>query len=524
MTIQLQNVTKSYTQDIILDELTMKIADGEHIAIVGENGCGKSTLLKIIAGIEHYQEGDLIISKGTKIAYLNQMFDSYEGSVERYLMQTYEDVLQLQKRMQTLEESMMDAEAQTMDRLLQKYGNLQERFDQAGGYQITTFVDQIAHGLQFEALMQKEYETLSGGERARVNLARRLLEKPDVLLLDEPTNHLDFKGIEWLEGFIANCRETVIVVSHDRTFLNHTVAKIYEISFGELVCYHGDYDVYRKEKQERFLRLQQDYEEQQRQIKKIQTSIRQFRQWGHEGDNEKFFKKAKMLEKRLAKMERLKHPKESQRNMHISLVMSDRSSKEVLKLMDLSQCFGTNCLFHDLNLQIQWQDRIAVCGENGSGKSTLIKLMLGTLKPQTGEIQYGNGVHIGYLPQMIAFPDKVTILQYAMSEFVMNEEDTRRYLIRYGFDHIDMMKRLSSLSGGEKTRLKLAEILHHEVNFIIMDEPTNHLDFSSIDIIEQLMQSYQGTLLVVSHDRYFIQSLCHKMWLLEDGTIQEKIL
>ena len=263
MTIHLQNITKSYTQDIILDDLTMKITDGEHIAIVGENGCGKSTLLKVIAGIENVQEGERIVSKNTKISYLNQNFDEFSGTVEAYLLQTYGEVLQLRKQMEILEYAMCEVDEEEMDHVLKKYGNIQERFEQLDGYHIFIFVDQIAHGLQFSSLLYSEYEVLSGGEKARVNLAKRLLEKPDVLLLDEPTNHLDFKGITWLENFLENDKQTIIVVSHDRMFLNHCVSKIYEISCGELSVYHGNYDIYRKEKAERFLRLQQDYEAQQ---------------------------------------------------------------------------------------------------------------------------------------------------------------------------------------------------------------------------------------------------------------------
>lgn len=523
MTIQLQSITKSYTQDIILDELTMKIVDGEHIAIVGENGCGKSTLLKIIAGIEPFQEGNRMVSKYTKIAYLNQNFDEFEGSVTEYLLQTYTELLHIQKQLESYETAMMDADANELEILLRKYGNLQERYEQMNGYQRMTFIEQIANGLGFTHLLEKAYATLSGGEKSRVNLARRLLEQPDVLLLDEPTNHLDFQGITWLENFLANWKQTLIVVSHDRTFLNHCVSKIYELTLGELEVYFGNYDVYRKEKEERFLRYQQDYEEQQKQIKKVEMAIRQFRQWGREGDNEKFFKKAKMLEKRLAKMERMRQPKRLQRNMSFSLHQAERSSKYVVQLEELSHTYETR-LFEHVNATLCWQDRVAICGENGTGKSTLIKLILGLESVQQGVIHYGNGIQIGYLPQIISFPKEEPLLQYARRTLAKTEEDTRRYLLRYGFDAIDMMKRTTSLSGGEKTRLKLAEMLSQEVNLIILDEPTNHLDFSSIDIIEENLQAFTGTLLVVSHDRYFIQTLCHKVWRLEDHTLKEQLL
>lgn len=522
MTIQLNHVTKSYTQDIILDDITMKITDGEHIAIVGENGCGKSTLLKVIAGLEPYQEGEVLLSKNTKIAYLNQMFDAYEGTVLSYLMQAHEEVLQMQERMQKLEEDMMLADADEMEKLLKKYGNLQERFESMDGYQLMTSIDQIAHGLHIDHLLQRAYIALSGGEKARVNLARQLLQKPDVLLLDEPTNHLDFIGIRWLENYILNLKETVIIVSHDRTFLNHTVKKIYEITWGEISMYVGDYDAYRKQKQERYLLWQQDYEQQQKEIKKIKDAIRRFRQWGHEGDNEKFFKKAIMLEKRLENMERIKRPQELQRNMHVEVKEKETSSKKVLELKNVSKAYGNKQLFHHVDAAIFWRERIAICGENGMGKSTLIKMIMQEEPCDQGEIHIAESIQIGYLPQMISFPkEEERILAYAQYELCMNEEDTRRYLLRFGFDKIDMFKRLRVLSGGEKTRLKLALILKQEVNLIIFDEPTNHLDFTSIEIIEQILQEYTGTLLVVSHDRYFIHSLCDKVWMIKNGTMKE---
>lgn len=522
MTIQLNHVTKAYTQDIVLDDITMKITDGEHLAIVGENGCGKSTLLKVIAGIEAYQEGEVLVSKNTKIAYLNQMFDEFEGIVLQYLMQAHEEIVKMQIQLNELEDSMSEADMNELESILKKYGNLQERFDQCGGYQLMTSVEQIAHGLQIDHLLQSDYSQLSGGEKTRLNLARALLLKPDVLLLDEPTNHLDFTGIRWLENYILNLKETVIIVSHDRTFLNHTVKKIYEIAWGELNLYVGDYDDYRRQKQERYLQLTQDYEEQQKEIKKLKDAIRRFRQWGHEGDNEKFFKKAKMFEKRLENMERIRRPQELNRRLKVEVKEKENSSKKVLEIRGMSKAFGDKRLFDHVNASVYWRDRIAICGENGKGKSTLIKMIMMEEPMDQGELSVASTIQIGYLPQMICFPkEDERILTYAQYELGVNEEDTRRYLSRFGFDQIDMFKRLRVLSGGERTRLKLALILKQEVNLIIFDEPTNHLDFSSIEIIEQILQDYSGTLLVVSHDRYFIDSLCDKVWMIKEGTLKE---
>lgn len=522
MTIQLNHITKTYSQDIVLDDITMKITDGEHIAIVGENGCGKSTLLKIIAKLEPCQEGEILISKQTTIAYLHQLFDSYDGIVLEYLMQAYQEVAKIQEQMQALEDRMQTASDSELEVQLRKYGNLQERFEHMDGYQLMTSVEQIAQGLHFDHLLKRRYSTLSGGEKARVNLARQLLQKPDVLLLDEPTNHLDFAGIRWLENYLMNLKETVIIVSHDRTFLNHTVKKIYEISWGELQMYQGNYDAYRKQKQERFLLLQQDYEQQQKEIKKLQDAIRRFRQWGLEGDNEKFYKKAKMLEKRLEQMERIKRPQKLRKSMRIEVKEKQQSSKKVMELKDVSKAYENHVIFDQMNASIFWRERIAVCGENGTGKSTLIKMIMQEEEIDQGEFMIAPTIEIGYLPQMIQFPkEDQTLLITAQYELKMNEENTRRYLIRFGFDHMDMSKRLSMLSGGERTRLKLAFILSREVNMIIFDEPTNHLDVTSIEIIETVLNDYTGTLLVVSHDRYFIQSLCDKVWMIKDGMIKE---
>lgn len=523
MTIQINHVTKAYTQDIVLDDITMKISDGEHIAIVGENGCGKSTLLKIIAGIESYQEGEVLVTKNTKIAYLHQQFVTYEGKVSSFLLQAYDKILALYHKMQELEAAMSSsANVQEIEALLSAYGACQERFENDDGYSLMTSLERIAHGLHIDHLLEASYRSLSGGEKARVNLAQLLLTKADVLLLDEPTNHLDFAGIKWLERYLQNVKETIVIVSHDRTFINHTVKKIYEISWGELQLYIGDYDAYRKQKQERYLLWQQNYELQQKEIKRLQDAIRRFRQWGHEGDNEKFFKKAKLLEKRLEGITRIRKPQVLQRRLQVEVKEVKDSAKKVIELKDVSKAYGEKRLLSHIQKTIFWRERIAICGVNGAGKSTLIKMILQEEFADEGELSIAPSLQIGYLPQMILFPnEEERILAYAQAVLCLHEENTRRYLYRFGFDKHDMFKRLRMLSGGEKTRLKLALILHKEVNLLIFDEPTNHLDFTSIEIIEEILQAYKGTLLIVSHDRYFISKLCDKVWLIKNHEIEE---
>ena len=521
MTIHINGITKKYSDDILLDDITLKINDGEHIGIVGENGCGKSTFLKLLAGKEKYQQGQIIITKHTKIGYLEQNFKDYEGSVHDYLMSSRRDLLEMKDQMHRMEMKISDPDnALLLDDLLKKYGNLCANFEMAGGYDLLYKVDQMAQGLRIAHLIDHDYNVLSGGEKMRVNLAYLLIQESDVLLLDEPTNHLDVAGIEWLEKYISSLRKTVVIVSHDRLFLNHTISKIYEIEHGEMIMYLGNYDDYKKEKALRFERLKHDYEEQQKQILKLKNAIRRYRQWAYEGDNESFYKKAKQLEKKLSQIERLQDPKHANRKMKIALPACQRSSKEVLVIEDLCKRYGDQMLLEHVDLSVYWQDRIALCGSNGSGKSTLIRILMGQLQADEGSIRLGNDVDIGYLPQIIRFDDeKQRLLNHFCYEAAMHEEQARRYLHKFGFDAEDMVKSLQNLCGGERVRLKLALILAHHVNFIIFDEPTNHLDFSSIEIIETILEEFKGTLLIVSHDRYLINRLTKRQLMLAHGKL-----
>lgn len=521
MTIYINEVTKRYTDDIVLDKVTFKINEKEHIGIVGENGCGKSTLLKILAGIEPIQEGSIICPKNTKVAYLQQVFDDFHGTLMQFLMQEFHEITQLQRKMQNLEDAMSDPEnVNQMDILLDQYSSVCEKFEIANGYDLVYQIELITQGLGIACLMEKEYSILSGGEKMRANLARLLLKKPDVMLMDEPTNHLDYSGVIWLENYLKTFDSTAIIVSHDRTFLNHTVNKIVEIECGELIVYTGNYEVYKKEKALRLEKLSQDYEQQQKEIMKLKNSIRRFRQWGLEGDNESFFKKAKQLERRLEQIELLNRPKAIYREMQISFSEFERSSKEVFVCEHMYKCFGEHIILEDANFSLYWQDRVAICGDNGCGKSTFIKILMEKEALDAGEVRIGNRVNIGYLPQTIVFPDESErILQYFCYEASLHEEKARSYLTRFGFMQVDMHKRLRQLSGGERTRLQLALIMLEKVNMVIFDEPTNHLDFASIEVIETILKSFHGTLLIVSHDRYLIEQVTTKQYTFKEGKI-----
>lgn len=523
MTIYINEVTKRYTDDLILDKVTLKINEQKHIGIIGENGCGKSTLLKILAGMEPIQEGSIIYPKHTKIAYLQQVFDDFQGTLMQFLLQGFHEIIQLQDKMRVLEEAMANPEKlNQMETLLEKYCRVCEQFEKAEGYDLIYRIELITQGLGIAPLMEQEYDVLSGGEKMRANLAGLLLKKPDVLLMDEPTNHLDYSGVIWLENYLKTLNATAIIVSHDRTFLNHTVNKIVEIECGELIAYTGNYDVYKQEKALRLERLMQDYEQQQKEIMKLKNAIRRFRQWGLEGDNEKFYKKAKQLERKLEQMELLRKPKATHKEMRISFSDFERSSQEVFMCKHMYLSFGEKIILEDASFSLYWQDRIAICGDNGCGKSTFLKILMEKESLDAGERKVGSRLNIGYLPQTIVFPDESErILQYFCFEAALHEEKARAYLTRFGFMQVDMHKRLRQLSGGERTRLQLALIMLEKVNMVIFDEPTNHLDFASIEIIESILKSFQGILLIVSHDRYLIKQVTTKQYTIKGGKMVE---
>ena len=524
MTIHVNNVIKKYGEEVLFDGIQLKISDKERIGIVGENGSGKSTLLKILAGIENIQAGEIIVSKNTKIAYLDQSVEGMKGTVRSYLMESYRQILDLEMRNRELEKKMaIELDEERLELLLEQYGKSCSQFEMLGGYDISYQLERVAEGLNLVHLLERDISALSGGERVRVKLAKLLLQKADVLLLDEPTNHLDFSGIRWLEDYLHDLDKTVIIVSHDRMFLNHTVSKIFEIELGEIIVYHGNYDAYKKEKILRLEQLQKDYDLQQKMILKLQNAIRRYRQWAVEGDNESFYKKAKQLERKLDEIDRLRKPQSAYRRIDVHLKQTQRSSREVITCENMVKQFGDKVILDHADFYLMWQDRVVICGDNGCGKSTFIKLLLQEEELEEGEIRFGNHVQIGYLPQMICFPqEKKRLIEYFCYEAMMNEEEARAYLHHFGFVHGDMLKRLSFLSGGERVRLKLALILKQEVNFIIFDEPTNHLDYTSIEIVEQVLREFKGTLLVVSHDRYFIERINAVEFILEKGCFRLK--
>lgn len=505
MKINLNNITKIYADEAILEACDLEVKLGDHIAIVGENGSGKSTLLKIIAGLENYQEGQRIVPKDIKVGYMHQQFPRFEGTAHAYVMDQFGELLELERRMQILEQGFATSDDLDLD--LEKYERVTHQFEAQGGYQVGNDIQRIATGLAISNVLEQDYNELSGGQKTRIELVKLLVSNVDVLCLDEPTNHLDYDGIQWLENYCKSLRKTLIIVSHDREFLNQVVAVIHDIEDGSIVTYHGNYDSFQIQKKERFARLVLDYEAQQKIIQKLKLAIRRYRQWGHESDNEDFFKRAKAIEKRLEKMEKLPKPEELERKLNLSFDLKNRSGKQVLVAQALDVGY-THPLGNPKNLNILWQERVALLGANGTGKSTLIKTIMGEIPALGGTLKIGESVSIGYLPQQHVFEDdNERILSFTQRSLSLSEFDARRMLAQFGFYQSDVYKPIRYLSGGEKVRIKLMEIMHRKHNLIVLDEPTNHLDIQSCEILEDVLMQYQGTLIVVSHDRYFLRRL-----------------
>ncbi len=523
MIIQLNNVTKTIGGELLFENLDMRIKEGQKVGIIGRNGCGKSTLLKMIMGIEGRDEGHLSIRNHVSIGYLSQERVSAVGLVGRdFLLSARADLLEIGGQLRLLESQFATA-GDELEVLLVKYGKLQEKFEEEGGYEIESNLETIANGLGIFPLLTQQVTSLSGGEQTLLALAKVLLENPDVFLMDEPTNHLDLQGLAWLENYMSKSKKTFLVVSHDRHFLNQVVDTIIELDY-EAVVYQGNYSAYQAAKKKRMELLAKDYEEQQKEIKKIKEAIRRYRQWGHESDNEKFFKRAKHLEKRLEQMEEISRPQKEQVALMKSFNFSQRSGKEVLEFKGVSKAFAGKVLFNQLDFNLFWQDKAAILGPNGSGKSTILKMLLGEYPVDQGQIKLGSQVQVGYLSQSIDYENRQqTVLDAFRSGCQLHEEESRRTLAKYLFFKDDVFRQVGNLSGGEKVRLELAKLMQQPNNLLVLDEPTNHLDIETRELLEEVLSYYQGTLLVVSHDRYFLEKTTTTYFTIDHQTISSRL-
>ncbi|MFL0269955.1 ribosomal protection-like ABC-F family protein [Candidatus Clostridium radicumherbarum] len=520
--LALNKLQKYYGAAKILDDITFEVLSTEKVGIIGSNGCGKSTLLKIITGLEGYDSGMLSIRRGSTIGYLDQLpIYPDEFKVIDVLNSAFEKVDALHSELEVIENKLSNADEANMQKLLNKHSELQTLYESLGGYEKEEKLSKVCIGLKINNnFKERLFSELSGGEKTTIILGKILLQKVDILLLDEPSNHLDLDAMEWLESYLKEYKGVVIIVSHDRYFLDNVVTKIIEIEDMKSIVYSGNYTAFVKEK-ERQLQLQMEaFLNQQKKIKAMENSISQLRDWGNRGDNEKFFKRATSMQKLLDKLQRIDKPKLERDSISINVNAAGRAGNDVVIIKDLYKRYGEKVLLKNAELLIKNGEAIALIGSNGCGKSTLIKILLGIDMADSGTASLGSSIKLGYLPQNISFQDEnKTILECFREANVISEGKAREYLAKYMFFGESVFKRVGALSGGERSRLKLAMLMYNEVNFLILDEPTNHLDIDSKEELEEFLNKFKGTLLFVSHDRYFINNTATRVVELLQGSI-----
>ena len=526
MTIcSVNNVKKSFGGNIIFENISLEIKNGERIGLVGRNGSGKTTIFQLLTGIEGLDAGAIHVKKGTRIGHVAQIpkFNN-EMNVYDVLSSAFKKEKELEIEMHALEKNMAEEqESSALQKLMERYGVIQERYAFLGGYEIEANIMKVTNGLQVTELFPRSFMELSGGEQTKVSLAYMLLQKPDLLLLDEPTNHLDLFAVEWLEQFLKEYTGTVMVISHDRYFLDEVVTKIFDLEDGEIHVYHTNYSQFVEEKEERLLQEFQAYQEQQKKIKKMKEAIKRLREWANQANppNEGLHKRARNMERALERIEKLKRPILDRKQMGLQFEGQERSGKDVVVMKEVSKGFDERSLFEKVNLHIRFQERAAIVGRNGTGKTTLLKLLLKEMQQDAGEIRIGSSVKIGYLSQHAYGNMKNNVLEAFRDCVAVTEGEARHILARFLFYGPAVFKKVTQLSGGEKMRLRLAQLMYQDVNFLILDEPTNHLDIESREVLEEALEQYNGTILAVSHDRYFLNKLFEKTYWIDEHKLFE---
>ena len=518
--ISVSNLVKEFeVGHKILDGLTFQVDTGERVGLLGPNGCGKTTLLRILTGVMDYDEGDVVIAPGKRMGLISQIPVYPAGyTVEDVLATAFEPLREMEREMAALAEQMGEG---TDPALLARYDKLTAAFEAAGGYETDTKTNKVCNGLTIPQSMREQlFDKLSGGEKTRVNLARLILEDTDILLLDEPTNHLDLRATEWLEEYLDKFKGTVLTVSHDRYFLDQVVDRIVEIKDGRAEFYAGNYSFYAVEKERRYEEKLRQYEKEQAKIEQLEKAAEQMRVWAYSG-MDKTFKRVKSMEKRIERMRTTDRPTR-ERKMEVRFGEREFRGDEVLTIKGLTKSFGDRTLFANLGLEVVGGERIALLGDNGSGKTTLLKILLGEEEPDAGKVRMGPTVKVGYLPQHVHFdhPER-NLVDTLIYEQDCTAQTARNRLAAFKFRGEDVFKPVSALSGGEQSRLRLCMLMDEKINLLILDEPTNHLDIQSREWIEEAVEEYEGNLLFVSHDRYFIDRFASRIWMLEDGHITD---
>ena len=518
--ISVSNLVKEFeVGHKILDGLTFQVDTGERVGLLGPNGCGKTTLLRILTGVMDYDEGDVVIAPGKRMGLISQIPVYPAGyTVEDVLATAFEPLREMEREMAALAEQMGEG---TDPALLARYDKLTAAFEAAGGYETDTKTNKVCNGLTIlQSMREQLFDKLSGGEKTRVNLARLILEDTDILLLDEPTNHLDLRATEWLEEYLDKFKGTVLTVSHDRYFLDKVVNRIVEIQGGKAEFYSGNYSFYVVEKERRYEEKLRQYEKEQAKIEQLEKAAEQMRIWAYSG-MDKTFKRVKSMEKRIERMRTTDRPTK-ERKMEVRFGEREFRGDEVLTIKGLTKSFGDRTLFSNLGLEVAGGERIALLGDNGSGKTTLLKILLGEEEPDAGKVRMGPTVKVGYLPQHVHFdhPER-NLVDTLIYEQDCTAQTARNRLAAFKFRGEDVFKPVSALSGGEQSRLRLCMLMDEKINLLILDEPTNHLDIQSREWIEEAVEEYEGNLLFVSHDRYFIDRFASRIWMLEDGHITD---
>lgn len=520
-----QNIAKMFGGNSLFTNLSFQIAEGERIGLIGQNGSGKTSIFKLLTEIESPDSGGIHFKKGIQVGYLAQIpVFSDEMTSKEVLLTAFQELMEIENKMKELENKMRSSlEEKQLEPLLLTYGGLQEQYTNGGGYEIEANLMKIADGLGIIQLLSKPFSLLSGGEKTKVGLGRMLLQRPDLLLLDEPTNHLDIASIEWLGQFLKEYAGAIIVISHDRYFLDEVVTKIFDLEDGEITIYHGSYSQFVVEKEKRLLQEFQAYEEQQKKIKKMKEAIKRLREWANQANppSEGLHKRARNMERALERMEKVKRPIMEQKKMKLHLESTSRSGKDVLVGEEISKAFNGKSLFARLNIHIQWGEHVAIVGGNGTGKSTLLKLLLQEIDADTGTVKIGSNVKVGYLSQHYHISNQnQTLMEAFREEVAVSEGEARNILANFVFFGHSVYKKVSQLSGGERMRLRLAQLMYQDINLLVLDEPTNHLDIESCEVLEEALGNFTGTILAVSHDRYFLNKLFEKTYWLEDGSLQ----
>ncbi|MCM1273217.1 MAG: ABC-F family ATP-binding cassette domain-containing protein [Clostridium sp.] len=507
MLLACQNISKSYGTNEILKDVSFHIEAKEKIAIVGINGCGKTTLLKVIMGEEPADAGRVILAKDTSVGYLSQHQDiSFDNTVFDEMIETKKFIIDIEKKLRQLELDMKDCEGEKLEQIMGTYNRLQSEFDRLNGYAYESEITGVLKGLGFSpADYQRHISTLSGGQKMRIALGRLLLIQPDIIILDEPTNHLDMTSISWLEGFLFSYQGSVIIVSHDRYFIDKIADKIVEIDNHKATVYNGNYSYYSGERAKIRASLMKAYLNQQQEIKHQEEVIAKLKQF----NREKSIKRAESREKMLDKIEVLEKPVTTVAEMRLSLTPSVESGNDVLTIQGLSKAFGDHRLFSSLDLEIKRGEKIALIGGNGTGKTTILKMINRDCPKDSGSITLGARVRIGYYDQehQVLSLNKTIFEEISDAYPDLNNTKIRNVLAAFLFTGEDVFKKIGDLSGGERGRVSLAKLMLSPANFLILDEPTNHLDIQSKEILEETLKSYTGTVLLVSHDRYFINAV-----------------